>query len=46
MSAQTIFQMHLVLGYVAWLLAGQLGATYAIPVVYVPMRKAAVPSLR
>jgi len=30
MSPQTLFQLHLVL-------AGQLGATYVIPIIYVPV---------
>ena len=30
MSPQTLFQLHLVL-------AGQLGATYVIPIIYVPL---------
>jgi hypothetical protein len=44
MSPEIIFNMHLILGYVAWTqvglpaLAGQLGAAYAIPIIYVPLR--------
>jgi hypothetical protein len=42
MSPETLFQLHLVLGYYHAVrvglpaVAGQLGAAYAIPVIYVP----------